>query len=169
MFIYFWERQKQSESRAGAEREKDTESEAGSRLRAVSTEPDVGLKLTDHEIMTWAEVGRLADRATQASLSVRFFNRGGNSSILLTCQLCTPSFLPYNVAVKTGEAIWIYHYFICLWWLWPNQRKAHIISSQEMLYTQAQPNSSTQNPVTLFIICCFVCHPNSSSFFQWWC
>ena len=36
----------------GAEREGDTESEADSRLRAVSAEPDAGLKLTDHEIMT---------------------------------------------------------------------------------------------------------------------
>ena len=36
----------------GAEREGDTESKAGSRFRAVSTEPDVGLKLTNHEIMT---------------------------------------------------------------------------------------------------------------------
>ena len=36
----------------GAERQGDTESEAGSRLQAVSTEPDTGLKLTDHEIMT---------------------------------------------------------------------------------------------------------------------
>ena len=41
------------------EREGDTESEAGSRLRAVSTEPDVRLELTDGEIMTWAEVGHL--------------------------------------------------------------------------------------------------------------
>ena len=39
-------------SRGGAEREGDTESEVGSRLRAVSTEPDAGLELTDHEIMT---------------------------------------------------------------------------------------------------------------------
>ena len=39
-------------SREEAERGGGTESEAGSRLRAVSTEPDVGLKLTDHEIMT---------------------------------------------------------------------------------------------------------------------
>ena len=37
---------------AGSEREGDTESETGSRLRAVRTEPDVGLKLTDLEIMT---------------------------------------------------------------------------------------------------------------------
>ena len=36
----------------GAEREGDTESEAGSRLRANSTEPDAGLELTNHEIMT---------------------------------------------------------------------------------------------------------------------
>ena len=36
----------------GVEREEDTESEAGSRLRAVSTESDRGLELTDCEIMT---------------------------------------------------------------------------------------------------------------------
>ena len=36
----------------GTEREGDTESEAGSRLRAVSTEPDVGLEPMDCEIMT---------------------------------------------------------------------------------------------------------------------
>ena len=39
-------------SRGGAEREEDTESEAGSGLRAVSTEPDTGLELTNVEIMT---------------------------------------------------------------------------------------------------------------------
>ena len=39
-------------NRGGAEREGDGESEAGSRLSAVSTEPDEGLELTDHEIMT---------------------------------------------------------------------------------------------------------------------
>ena len=49
----------------GREREGDTESEAGSSLWAVSTEPDAGLELTDREIVTWAEVGRLTDRATQ--------------------------------------------------------------------------------------------------------
>ena len=41
----------------GREREGDTESHAGSRLQAVSTEPDMGLELTNCEIMTWAEVG----------------------------------------------------------------------------------------------------------------
>ena len=38
-------------SMGGAERG-DTESKAGSRLRAVSTEPDTGLELTNLEIMT---------------------------------------------------------------------------------------------------------------------
>ena len=39
-------------SMEGAGREGDTESEAGSRLRAVSTEPDAGLELTSREILT---------------------------------------------------------------------------------------------------------------------
>ena len=39
-------------SEGEAEREGDTESEAGSRPRAVSTEPDVGLELMDREIVT---------------------------------------------------------------------------------------------------------------------
>ena len=41
-----------SMSRGGAEREGDTESEPGSRLRAVGTEPDVGLEPTNPEIVT---------------------------------------------------------------------------------------------------------------------
>ena len=35
----------------GREREGVTDSEAGSRLPAVSTEPDAGLELKNHEIM----------------------------------------------------------------------------------------------------------------------
>ena len=50
MFIFVSKRQ--SVSRQGAEREGDTESEAGSRVLAVSTEPDVGLELMNHKIMT---------------------------------------------------------------------------------------------------------------------
>ena len=41
-FIYFRDREKQSMNGEGAEREGDTESEAGSRLWAISPEPDVG-------------------------------------------------------------------------------------------------------------------------------
>ena len=57
-------------NRGGTEKEGDTESEAGSRLGAVSPEPDAGLELTDREIVTWAKVGRLTDWATQAPLGI---------------------------------------------------------------------------------------------------
>ena len=50
MFIHLRERERMSGG--GAEREGDTESEAGFRLRAISTEPSVGLGPTNHEIMT---------------------------------------------------------------------------------------------------------------------
>ena len=50
--LLIFERERQSESRGGAEREGGTESEAGSGHRAVGTEPDAGLELTSLEIMT---------------------------------------------------------------------------------------------------------------------
>ena len=57
MFIFHRERERererQSMSGGGEEREGDTESKAGSRLRAVSTEPEAGLELPDREIVTW--------------------------------------------------------------------------------------------------------------------
>ena len=56
----------------GAEKEGDPESEAGSRLRAINTEPDAGLEPTNCEIMTRAEVGGLTDTATQAPLMAAF-------------------------------------------------------------------------------------------------
>ena len=46
------EREREQASRGGTEREENTESEAGSRLRVVSTEPDMGLRFIDCEIMT---------------------------------------------------------------------------------------------------------------------
>ena len=52
VYSFLKDRERESASRGGAEREGDTESEAGSRLRAVSTEPNAGLELTIHEIMT---------------------------------------------------------------------------------------------------------------------
>ena len=48
MFIIF---ERETEREQGRGREGDTESEAASRLRAVSTEPDVRLELTNCEIM----------------------------------------------------------------------------------------------------------------------
>ena len=55
-FIHFWDRERQSMNGGGAEREADTESETGSRLRAISSEPDAGLELTDREIVTWLKL-----------------------------------------------------------------------------------------------------------------
>ena len=46
------ERETESEQGRGRDRERDTEFGAGSRLRAVSTEPDVGLEPMNHEIVT---------------------------------------------------------------------------------------------------------------------
>ena len=70
MFIF--EKERESASRIGAEREGGTKSKAGSRLWAFSTEPDSGLEPTNPEILTWAEVGRLTDWATQTPLSLNF-------------------------------------------------------------------------------------------------
>ena len=63
-----WERDEPNVSGGGAEREGDTELEAGSRLWALSTEPNAGLELTSYEILTWAKVGGLIHWATQAPL-----------------------------------------------------------------------------------------------------
>ena len=52
LHLFLRERERQSTSGGGAEREEDTDSEAGSRLRAVSTEPNAGLEPADCEIMT---------------------------------------------------------------------------------------------------------------------
>ena len=60
-YLLLRERERQSMSEGGAEKERDTEAEAGSRLGAVSTEPDVRLELTNREIMTPEEVGCLTD------------------------------------------------------------------------------------------------------------
>ena len=61
LFIYVWETERDRAQVGEGQREKETESKAGSRLQAVSTEPDVGLELTNREIMTWAKVGCLMD------------------------------------------------------------------------------------------------------------
>ena len=81
LFLREREREKQSVSGGGAERGGDTESEAGSRLWAVSTEPDAGLELANCEIVTWAKVGRSTDWATQVPQAGCVFK------ILSTCWL----------------------------------------------------------------------------------
>ena len=59
MFIYFWERERKREREnelGRGQREGDTESQAGSRLWAVSAEPDAGLEPTEHKIVIWSEI-----------------------------------------------------------------------------------------------------------------
>ena len=66
MFYFLYLREREREHEQGRGREMETESEAGSKLRAVNTEPDAGPKLINGEIMTWAEVERLTDWDTEA-------------------------------------------------------------------------------------------------------
>ena len=73
------------------QREGDTESEAGSRLWAVGTEPDAGLELTDREIITWAEVGRPTDWATQAPQEILRTLKGTLYQLYMYIQRCGKS------------------------------------------------------------------------------
>ena len=50
--VYLFLRETECKGGGKAQRERDTESEVGSRLWAVHTEPDMGLELTNYEIMT---------------------------------------------------------------------------------------------------------------------
>ena len=52
VYLLLRDSERQSMSMGGAERGRDTEFEAGSRLQAVSTETDAGLKPTNCETMT---------------------------------------------------------------------------------------------------------------------
>ena len=64
-------REKEAEHERGRGREREIQNprQAPSRLWAVSTEPDGGLKLTNHEIMIWGEVRRLNNWAIQVPLT----------------------------------------------------------------------------------------------------
>ena len=75
MFIYFWE--------SGRTEGEGQRIQSG--LCADSKEPDVGLKLTNCEIMTWVEVGRLTNWTTEAphipifNLRIGILVQGGRS------------------------------------------------------------------------------------------
>ena len=68
VYLFLRERTREYERERGREREGVTESEANSRLWSVSTEPHLGLKPTNHEMVTWDEGRHLTDWATQALL-----------------------------------------------------------------------------------------------------
>ena len=112
--VYLFLRQRESTNGGGAERKGDTESEAGSRLRAISPEPDAGLELRDREIVTWVEVGRLTDWAIQAPLKSHFLMGVTQTTLLDTTtypRACfhlldpfplkpsLPSHIPYNLLI----------------------------------------------------------------------
>ena len=52
MLIYLLLRERERETMGRGREAQNPKQAAGSRLRAVSTEPDAGLDLTDREIMT---------------------------------------------------------------------------------------------------------------------
>ena len=63
LFVFF---ETETEHEWGRGRKRGPESEAGSRLWTISVEPEAKLQLKNHEIMTWAKVGRLTDWATHS-------------------------------------------------------------------------------------------------------
>ena len=77
IYLFLRDRVRQSTSRGGAEREGDTDSKAGSRLWAVSTEPDPGLKPIYCEIITWAKVEHSTHWTTQTPLCSDFKRKQG--------------------------------------------------------------------------------------------
>ena len=81
---FLGDRERQSVSGGGTEREGDTESETGSRRRAVSPEPNVGLKSTDCEIMTWVEAWSSTDWATQVPHVIPILNHGRHQLFFLS-------------------------------------------------------------------------------------
>ena len=93
-YLFLRERERPSRSRCVAERERDTESEAGSRLWAVSTEPDTGLELTSLETLTWEEARCSTDWATQMPHMIFFIDFGYWP--LIRYMICK-YFLPFHV------------------------------------------------------------------------
>ena len=82
--IYLFLRGRDSVSRGGAEKKRLTQPEAGSRLPAVGTEFNMGLKLTNCEIMIWVEVSYLPNSATQAPRETNIFFTAFQSNSVCT-------------------------------------------------------------------------------------
>ena len=71
--LFIFEREREREPGRGREGETQNPKQTPGSLWAVGTQPDAGLELTNCEIMTWAEVGRLTDWATQVPLNCGSF------------------------------------------------------------------------------------------------
>ena len=104
------ERERQIVSGGGTERKGDTGSEAGSRLWAVSREPDGGLELSNSEIMTWTEAGCLTNWATQGHPSSNpfLFKSPSYSSVngLGCCQLFAKMTTKSSFSRRVTFAVW---------------------------------------------------------------
>ena len=143
MFIYFSQRERDRARVGEGQRERETESEMGSRLWAVNTEPHSGLKLTDHEIMIWAEVSHSTDWATRAPHSHLFKLR-----VLEICLTASMSFaffylkyhpcffrfclapLKFNLNIISSWIIFLFKFLFCLpiaLWSYPYHITYHTV------------------------------------------
>ena len=73
MFIRLWEREREMWAGEG-QRERETQNLKQVPGCELSAEIQAGLKPMNCKIMTWAEVGRLTDWATQVLLKFSIFN-----------------------------------------------------------------------------------------------
>ena len=98
VYLFLTERERERERERDrawvgeGKREPETQSKAGSRLWAVSTETDWGLKLMNSEIMTWAKVRCLSYWATQMPCSQRILLSKKMNIVLIT----------YKIKLKSG-------------------------------------------------------------------
>ena len=95
MFMYFWERECVCVHACVWSRGKERRGQRiQSGLHADSSEPNMGLELMNHMIMTWAKVGCSTDLATQAPQVYVLFNVWSLKSVFL--YLCSASDLLEN-------------------------------------------------------------------------
>ena len=101
MFIFERERERERKAWAGeGGRERYRGSEAGSLLTA---EPNAELELTNHEIMTWAKVGRLTDWTTQVPPALVSLRPHGTSNPFSDAIM----FLPAHTFVAVLPSAWL--------------------------------------------------------------
>ena len=92
-FIYFWDRERQSINGGGSEKEGDTESETGSRLWAVSTEPDTGLEPTepwDHDLSRSRTLNWLSHPGAPMHILLEALGKGGDHLYCFACSAFIP-------------------------------------------------------------------------------
>ena len=161
-------------NRGGSERGGNTECETGSSLWAVSTEPDVGLELTDRKIMTWAQVGRSIDWATQAPLNSKVWKTQFREERLGYCHFsphCQRGGSTRNrtVAPNGGRAWWQETLPRCAWQLLIYWSRTHTgWTRQHLLQTSRDGPKYQQITVLWFctLLCCpFLCFLCFSLFF----